>query len=170
MEEVVLVDEQDNAIGSMEKLEAHEKGVLHRAFSIFIFNNDNELLIHQRAAEKYHSANLWTNTCCSHPRPEEALEDAVVRRLDEEMGMMCNVEHAFSFIYRSEFDNDLIEHELDHVFIGYTDDVPTPDPEEVQAFEYISLPELVQNIAEDPEKYTTWFRICLPRVIDYLEP
>lgn len=168
MEEVVLVDPQDNPIGKMEKMQAHIDGALHRALSVFIFNNKGEMLIHQRALEKYHSAGLWTNTCCSHPRPEEAPLAAAHRRLKEEMGMECELEAGFTFLYRSEFENDLIEHELDHVFIGMTNDLPNPNPEEVAAYRYISWDDLQKEIDQDPERFTTWFRICLPKVKSHL--
>ena len=168
MEEVVLVDPQDNPIGKMEKMQAHVEGALHRALSVFIFNDKGELLIHQRALEKYHSAGLWTNTCCSHPRPDEAPLDAAHRRLQEEMGMACELEEGFTFLYRSEFDNDLIEHELDHVFIGMSNDLPQPNPEEVAAYRYISWTDLQKEIDEDSKRFTTWFRICLPKVKSHI--
>ena len=161
MTDVILVNEQDQEIGQMEKLEAHQKGLLHRAFSVFVFNDKNELLIQQRAIGKYHSEGLWTNTCCSHPSPEETLEQAANRRLYEEMGMVCTVKRAFSFLYRAEFENGLVEHELDHVLIGYTNYPPLLNPEEAQAYKWISLDELEKDIAQHPEKYTIWFKIIL---------
>ena len=161
MTDVILVNEQDQEIGQMEKLEAHQKGLLHRAFSVFVFNDKNELLIQQRAIGKYHSEGLWTNTCCSHPSPEETLEQAANRRLYEEMGMVCTVKRAFSFLYRAEFENGLVEHELDHVLIGYTNNPPLLNPEEAQAYKWISLDELEKDIAQHPEKYTIWFKIIL---------
>ena len=161
MTDVILVNEQDQEIGQMEKLEAHQKGLLHRAFSVFVFNDKNELLIQQRAIGKYHSEGLWTNTCCSHPSPEETLEQAANRRLHEEMGMVCTVKRAFSFLYRAEFENGLVEHELDHVLIGYTNYPPLLNPEEAQAYKWISLDELEKDIAQHPEKYTIWFKIIL---------
>lgn len=169
MEEVVLVNEKDEAVGTMEKMEAHVTGTLHRAISVFIFNSNGELLLHQRALSKYHSPGLWTNTCCSHPRPNEETIDAANRRLQEEMGMQAQLSHAFSFQYRSEFDNDLIEHELDHVFVGNTDQVPSPDPSEVATYRYISWNDLQAEIDADPERFTTWFRICLPKVKAFIE-
>ena len=119
MEYVVLVDEQDNAIGTMEKQQAHVEGVLHRAFSIFIFNSEKKLLLQKRASSKYHCGGLWTNTCCSHPRETENIQDAAIRRLHEEMGMQCELNAIFSFVYKAEFENGLTEHEFDHVFIGH---------------------------------------------------
>ncbi|MFT4778290.1 MAG: isopentenyl-diphosphate delta-isomerase [Flavobacteriales bacterium] len=166
-EEVILVDEFDNEIGTMEKLEAHVKGELHRAFSIFIFNLKGELLLQQRALHKYHSAGLWTNTCCSHQRANESSENAAKRRLVEEMGMHSSLEEAFTFIYKSEFDNDLTEHEFDHVFIGEDDSLPQINTDEVATSKYISIPHLIAEIERAPEKFTTWFRICLPRVIEF---
>ncbi len=130
-EQVILVDEQDNQIGLAPKMEAHIKGLLHRAFSIFIFDEKGHLLLQQRALEKYHSAGLWTNTCCSHPRNNETTIEAAQRRLQEEMGMTCRLREIFSFVYRAELENELIEHEFDHVFIGVTNDLPTINPEEV---------------------------------------
>ncbi len=158
---VILVDEHDRELGVMEKMEAHEKGTLHRAFSIFIFNSKGELLIHQRALDKYHSGGLWTNTCCSHPRQGESVEQAANRRLQEEMGMSCNMKPVFSFIYRAELDHNLSEHELDHVLVGVSDDLPVINPEEVNSYKYMSLESLEQDIKLRPENYTEWFKICL---------
>ncbi len=166
MEHVILVDENDIEIGQMEKLQAHESGDLHRALSVFLFNSKGELLLQQRALAKYHSPGLWTNTCCSHPRPGEESKDAAVRRLHEEMGMSCTLEKSFDFIYRAEFENGLIEHELDHVFIGSTDELPTINPQEVESWRYVSKESLVADIHNNPDNYTVWFKICLPRVID----
>src|SRR5574343_178726 len=137
--EVILVNEKDEILGTMEKLEAHEKGVLHRAFSIFVFNSNNELLIHQRAFGKYHSEGLWTNTCCSHPAPGETVLEAAHRRLQEEMGFDCEMYNAFHFLYHAKLDNDLIEHELDHVVIGYSNQNPTLNPEEARDFKWIEI-------------------------------
>ena len=161
MEYVILVDEKDNETGIMEKLEAHQEGKLHRAVSVFIFNSKNELLLQRRAAGKYHSANLWTNTCCSHPRIRERVHDAAVRRLYEEMGLKCVLEEAFSFVYKADLENGLTEHEYDHVFIGTTDDAPAPDAAEVAAWKYMSLDVIDSDIKNDPGKYTEWFKICL---------
>lgn len=161
MENVVLVDEHDNEVGVMEKQEAHVQGALHRAISVFIFNSKNELLLQQRAGDKYHSALLWTNTCCSHPRQGEAVADAAVRRLQEEMGITCPLEKAFSFVYKADFDNGLTEHEYDHVFIGVSDSVPVPDSNEVASWKYISSAELKTSMADNPNEFTEWFRICI---------
>jgi isopentenyl-diphosphate delta-isomerase len=155
---VILVDENDVAIGSMEKLEAHQKKRLHRAFSILVWNSDHQLLIHQRAASKYHSANLWTNTCCSHPRVEEETLEAANRRLLEEMGFQCELSHAFQFIYEVELENGLSEYELDHVFIGKFDGNPNPNSNEAQAYRWEGLEELKQEIREQPENFTFWFK------------
>lgn len=155
---VVLVDENDCAIGEMEKLEAHVKGVLHRAFSVLIFNGKGEMLIHQRAAGKYHGANLWTNACCSHPRPGKDVLESAQERLQYEMGLSCELEKRFSFLYRASVENNLIEHEFDHVFTGITDRQPQPNPEEVQDYKWISMDALREDVAAHPERYTFWFR------------
>ncbi len=160
-EYVILVDEQDNEIGVMEKMLAHREGRLHRAFSIFIFNADNELLLQQRALHKYHSGGLWTNTCCSHPRPHETIKDAAHRRLFEEMGFDCELSIKTSFIYRSPFENGLTEHEFDYVLTGHFDGQPRIEPEEVQAFRWVALDDVKKDILQHPEQYTSWFRIAL---------
>ncbi|HKC67065.1 MAG TPA: isopentenyl-diphosphate Delta-isomerase [Bacteroidia bacterium] len=159
-EYVVLVDEQDKELGTMEKMQAHVEGKLHRAVSVFIFNSKHELLLQKRADEKYHSAGLWTNTCCSHPRPDEAPEPAAHRRLKEEMGLTCNLKFAFTFIYKAHLDNNLTEHEFDYVYIGTTDNVPKQNPAEVADYKYISVNELDTDIKQHPAKYTEWFKIC----------
>jgi isopentenyl-diphosphate delta-isomerase len=160
-ENVILVDEFDNELGEMEKLEAHEKGLLHRAISVFIFNSSGELLLQRRAFSKYHSEGLWTNTCCSHPVPGESVVDAGIRRLHEEMGMSCELFSAFSFIYRTEFKNGLTEYELDHVLVGYSDETPHLNPEEAIAFQWMSLTQLNEEIKNKPEYYTEWFKILI---------
>jgi isopentenyl-diphosphate delta-isomerase len=160
-EHVILVDEHDGEIGIMPKLEAHQKGVLHRAVSVFVFNSKNELLVQQRAMGKYHSAGLWSNTCCSHPRQGESPEDGAARRLYEEMRIYCHIEEAFSFIYKAELENDLTEYEYDHVFVGVSDDMPNPDAEEVAGWGYVSREMLDADIQAHPEKYTEWFKICV---------
>lgn len=164
IEHVVLVDEDDKETGTMEKMEAHEKGALHRAFSIFIFNSKGELLLQQRALNKYHSPGLWTNTCCSHPRPGEAVEDAAHRRLAEEMGMECGLDYHFHFLYKTRFDNGLIEHELDHVFFGTSDTLPVLNSEEVAGYRYIGMKLLEKELNESPENYSPWLRICFVKV------
>jgi isopentenyl-diphosphate delta-isomerase len=160
-EYVILVDEQDNKLGLMEKIEAHEKGVLHRAFSVFILNQKNQLLLQQRALHKYHSGGLWTNTCCSHPRDGETNLEAAHRRLQEEMGMNAPapLEKLLDFVYRAEFDNNMIEHELDHVFVGQSEDEPKINPEEVESYKWMDLDELKADIENNPEIYTAWFKI-----------
>ena len=168
IEYVSLVDEQDNEIGTMEKLSAHQLGLLHRAISVFIFNDKNEFLLQKRAAGKYHTPSLWTNTCCSHPRPSEVLADAAHRRLKEEMNIACDLSHQFSFIYKAEFENGLTEHELDHVFFGKTNQDPVPNPEEVADWKYLSLDAIGEDVALQPDQYTAWFKLMLPKIKDIL--
>ena len=160
---IVLVDRQDIECGTMEKLEAHQKGLLHRAFSVFIFNNDNELLIHQRNFLKYHSGGLWSNTCCGHPRPNENVEAAAFRRLEEEMGFTCVLEKEFDFIYKATFGNGLIEHEFDHVFSGVYNKNPIPNIDEVSDYKWINWEDLLIDVEINPEKYTFWFKKCLSK-------
>ena len=160
MEElVVLVDKNDNQIGVMPKMEAHEKAVLHRAFSVFTFNKKGELLLQQRAASKYHSPLLWTNTCCSHQREGETNIDAGMRRLQEEMGFTTPLKEVFSFIYKAPFDNGLTEHELDHVMIGNFDGEPNINKEEVESYKWMLLEDVKEDIKNNPEIYTAWFKI-----------
>lgn len=161
MEHVILVDEQDNEIGTMEKMEAHHKGLLHRAFSILIFNSNGEMLLQQRAAEKYHSGGLWTNACCSHPRPGEAIEKAGKRKLLQEMGFVCELHYSHKFIYKVELDNQLTEHEWDYVLIGYYDGVPSVNKNEAQAWKYESLNSIRNDANKNPDAYTCWFRLML---------
>jgi isopentenyl-diphosphate Delta-isomerase len=168
-ERVVLVNERDEAIGTMEKLEAHQKGVLHRAFSVFVFNDRGEVLMQQRAHGKYHSAGLWTNTCCSHPRDHESTRVGATRRLAEEMGIHCALEHAFTFLYRSDVGQGLIEHELDHVFVGYSEGPAHPAPAEVSDVAWMSLTDLDAALDERPEQFTAWLRLCWPRVKEHLQ-
>lgn len=165
-EQVILVDQQDNPIGLMEKIEAHEKALLHRAFSVFVFNNKKELMLQQRAAEKYHSPLLWTNTCCSHQRDGESNIEAGKRRLQEEMGFSCELEEVFSFIYKAPFDNGLTEHEYDHVMIGTFNDEPIVNPEEVASYKWMPLEEVKNDIDNHPEKYTAWFKIIFKESYD----
>ena len=164
MEYVILVNEKDQEVGQMEKMEAHEKGLLHRAFSIFLFNDKNELLLQQRALSKYHSGGLWTNTCCSHPRAGETVLEAANRRLQEEMGIKAEMQSQFSFVYRANLDNDLTEHELDHVVFGSFNDAPEVNPEEVAAWKYVSMKEIEADMKKNPEHYTAWFRIVFDEV------
>lgn len=168
IENVILVNENDEQIGLMEKLEAHEKGLLHRAFSVFVFNSNNELLIHQRALSKYHSPGLWTNTCCSHQRENETTLQAAHRRLQEEMGFDCNLTELFSFTYKAEFSNGLTEHEFDHVLVGTCNTLPQPNSSEVADFKWLSLEAVKQAINENPNQYTEWFKIALPKLEQHL--
>ena len=164
-EHVILVDGKDNPLGTMEKMEAHEKGVLHRAFSVFIFNKKGEMLLQQRALSKYHSGGLWSNTCCSHPMEGEITIAAANRRLQEEMGFDCEINKAFDFIYKKKLDKGLTEHEFDHVFIGEFEGNIEPNPIEVKAFTYKSVEEVLSEINHTPENYTEWFKICLNEVV-----
>ncbi len=170
MEEfVVLVDQDDQKLGLMEKQQAHIAGLLHRAFSVFVFNSKGELMIQQRAASKYHSPTLWTNTCCSHPRDNETYEQAAHRRLEEEMGFDCELEYKFNFIYKAHLENDLIEHELDHVFIGTFDDEPKLNPDEVMAYRWVELDDLKKDMEKNPQNYTAWFKIIFEHYVSYIE-
>ena len=166
IEKVILVDKNDNEVGTMEKQEAHIKGLLHRAFSVFIFNDKNELLLQRRAVNKYHSGGLWTNTCCSHPRQNEKTKDAAKRRLLEEMGMRSTLKKQFDFIYKAKLDNNLYEHEFDLVFFGFTNDLPIINPEEVQEYTYKTLEDIGSEMKTIPEKYTEWFKICFREVVN----
>ena len=161
IDQVILVDENDCAIGEMDKLEVHQKGLLHRAFSIFIFNDAGQLLLQRRAKEKYHSADLWTNTCCSHPYPNESTPEAAKRRLKEEMGIETNLQKKFDFIYRAQLDNDLIEYEFDHVFTGIYNEAPVLNPEEASDYKWIGIQELKNAIKLHPKEYTEWLKIAI---------
>lgn len=163
-EQVILVNEQDEAIGLMEKMEAHRKALLHRAFSVLVFNSRGELLLQQRAAVKYHSAGLWTNTCCSHPRPGESGEAAAHRRLQEEMGFDCPLEYRFHFIYKTELEHGLSEHELDYVYYGYFDGEPVINRDEVAAWRWLGLDALKAEVQQEPQKFTFWLRDILNRI------
>lgn len=158
MERVILVDKKDRAVGTEEKIKAHLQGKLHRAFSILIFNKKGEILIQKRLRSKYHSGGLWTNTCCSHPRPKENLFSAAKRRLKEEMGIECNLKETFSFIYKAKV-GDLIENEFDHVFVGQFDGRPQPNKNEVEDWKWITIKNLKKDLKENPKKYTPWFKI-----------
>jgi len=168
MNEVILVNENDQQVGVLEKLEAHQKGLLHRAFSIFIFNDQNQLLLQQRALDKYHSGGLWTNTCCSHPAPDESLEDACHRRLQEEMGFDTALEFVTSFIYKAELDQQLIEHEFDHVYLGKFSGAPAINKTEVASWKFVDLADVDNDLLQNPEDYTVWFRIIFSKVKEYL--
>lgn len=163
---MILVDENDLQLGKLEKLLVHQVGLLHRAFSIFIFNSNGELLLQQRADEKYHSGGLWTNTCCSHPRFGEEMDDAIKRRLKEEMGIQCKTDFAFSFIYKAALDNGLTEHKYDHVYFGISDEPPSPEESEVKDWNYVSLDFIKEDILIHPGKYTAWLGICFEKMHD----
>lgn len=169
MEEyVVLVDANDNPIGLMEKMEAHIKAELHRAFSIFIFNSKGEMLLQQRALSKYHTPGLWTNTCCSHPRHEESLKQATSRRLQEEMGMSCELKELFHFTYKADVTQGLMEYEIDHVFIGTTDETPNINTDEVESWKYETLEFIQKDMMERPELYTPWFKIAFKELLNHI--
>jgi isopentenyl-diphosphate Delta-isomerase len=165
---VVLVDKNDIQTGIARKMEAHRNALLHRAVSVFIFNSKGEWLLQRRALDKYHSNGLWTNTCCTHPLPGESASDAAVRRLGEEMGMNCHLHYLFSFIYKGKLDNELTEHELDLVFLGFSDDVPLINPSEVEDWEYVSWEDLKKDVSMNPSNYTFWFRKIYPAVYRHL--
>jgi len=163
VEKIVLVNKKNETIGTEEKMEAHLAGKLHRAFSILLFNKKGETLIQRRAKSKYHSPGLWTNTCCSHPRPKEEAKLAAERRLKEEMGINCKLKEAFNFIYKAKL-GGLIEHEFDHVFLGKFDGKPRPDKKEVADWRWVKLKELKTDIKKNPKKYTPWFRIIIKKI------
>lgn len=167
-ENVVLVDTNDNPLGLMEKIEAHRKGLLHRAFSVFIIDDASRLLLQKRSQTKYHSPGLWTNTCCSHPRYGEIVIDAANRRLLEEMGLSANLKHMFSFIYRADFDNGLIEHEFDHVFVGISNSDPIINPDEVCDWKWTDLEKIKKDIIENSQHYTEWFKIIFNKFYNKL--
>ncbi|MFV0539896.1 MAG: isopentenyl-diphosphate Delta-isomerase [Aestuariibaculum sp.] len=167
-ERVILVNENDEQIGTMPKMEAHEKALLHRAFSVFIFNSENELMLQQRAAHKYHSPSLWTNTCCSHQREDENNIEAGKRRLKEEMGFETELKEVTSFVYKAPFDNGLTEHEYDHVMIGYYNDVPHINPDEVEAWKWMGLEAVKSDILKRPELYTEWFKIIFDKFYEHI--
>lgn len=160
-EYILTVDEQDRETGYMEKMEVHKKGILHRAFSVMIFNNKGEVLLQKRAKHKYHSPGLWSNSCCSHQREGETLTEAVIRRIKEELGIACDCKEIFNFKYRVEFDNGLIEHELDHVFIGYYNGNVFPNEDEVEETRWVTMDRLNKEISEHPEDFTYWFKILM---------
>ncbi|MEO6611012.1 MAG: isopentenyl-diphosphate Delta-isomerase [Chitinophagaceae bacterium] len=167
--QVILVDEQDNATGVAEKMKAHREGLLHRAFSVFIFNEKGEMLLQQRAADKYHSGGLWTNACCSHPQPGENTLQAAQRRLGEEMGFNVPVEKIFDFVYKAEFDNGLSEYEFDHVFAGEFSGPVDFNTTEVMDAEYRSIAGIQDSLENQPQQYTAWFRLAFPRVVECWE-
>jgi len=161
---VILVDEQDNPVGSCEKLAAHKEGLLHRAFSVFIFNSKGEMLLQQRAMGKYHSGGLWTNACCSHPAEGEDVKHAAHRRLKEEMGFDTAVEKVFDFVYKASFDNGLTEYEFDHVFAGRYDGAIHYNREEVMDYCYKGLDEIRVSLSTHPHRYTAWFHLAFPKI------
>lgn len=167
--QVVLVNENDDEIGLMPKLEAHQKGALHRAFSVFIFNTKGEILLQQRAFGKYHSEGLWSNTCCSHPYPNESTLNGAKRRLYEEMGIHSPLNFLYSFQYQAAVDNGLIEHELDHIFWAISDETPEINVEEVLDYKYISSQELSEDMVRNPGNYTEWFKICFDEVLSKIK-
>ena len=168
-EQVILVNEKDEAIGLMPKMEAHEKALLHRAFSVFVLNDNNEIMLQQRAAEKYHSPLLWTNTTCSHQRDGETNIEAGTRRLQEEMGFTTDLKELFSFIYKAPFDNGLTEHEFDHVMIGYYNDAPLINREEAESWKWMAIEAVKDDMQANPDTYTIWFRIIFDEFYHFLE-
>ena len=166
--DVILVDESDREVGVMEKMEVHQKALLHRAFSVFIFNANGDMLLQKRAITKYHSGGLWTNACCSHPSPGMLTELAAAKRLQEEMGFRTQLTKAFDFIYKAPFDNGLTEHEFDHVFIGSYDGEIIPNPAEVGDYHYRSMAAIEEELSSHPEQYTVWFKIAFKQVAAYL--
>lgn len=168
MTQVILVDEQDNPVGTAEKMEAHfNGGQLHRAFSVFIFNHRGQMLLQQRALQKYHSGGLWTNACCSHPAPGEETAAAALRRLREELGFTTPVKKVFDFLYKADFDNGLTEHEFDHVFVGQYEGAILFNEEEVMDYCYVTHDQLRQSLRDEPGKYTAWFHIAFPRINEW---
>ena len=163
---VILVDESDRMVGTMDKMRAHVSGKLHRAFSVFVFNTKGELLMQQRASDKYHSGGKWTNTCCSHPQPGESTLNAAHRRLQEEMGLKCDLQYGFNFTYRAALANGITEYEYDHVYLGITNDIPVPEPTEVAAYEYIRMDLLAEKLFKHPDHYTEWLKICFEQVMN----
>jgi isopentenyl-diphosphate delta-isomerase len=160
-EQVILVDERDRELGFAEKLAAHRAGALHRAFSVFVFDARGRLLLQQRAAAKYHSGGLWSNTACGHPRPGEATDDAARRRLREEMNVDCELREAFKFIYRAGVGDALVEHEFDHVFVGEYMDDPAPDAAEVESWKWIALDDLRRDLAREPQAFSAWLKLAV---------
>jgi len=167
-EKVILVNERDEQIGLMPKMEAHEKALLHRAFSVFVFNDNNELMIQQRALGKYHSPGLWTNTCCSHQREGESNVEAGKRRLWEEMGFSTELKDTVSFIYKAPFDNGLTEHEFDHILVGYYEGEPNLNPEEVNDWKWMALEDLKVDMEQQPQLYTEWFKIIFENYYNHI--
>ncbi|MBI4170086.1 MAG: isopentenyl-diphosphate Delta-isomerase [Candidatus Aenigmarchaeota archaeon] len=169
MEQVILVDESDNELGYEEKLTCHKLPVkLHRAFSIFIFNGKGQVLLQRRAKSKHHWGGFWSNTCCSHPRPDEPVELAAKRRLEEEIGIVCDLQFLFKFIYKADYDTTWGEHELDWVFVGYYDGPIKPNEDEIDDLKFVDIDALKKDMSAHPERYTPWFKICLDRVLEHV--
>lgn len=168
-QEVILVNEADESIGFMEKMEAHKKALLHRAFSVFIFDNEGRMLLQQRADSKYHSAGLWSNACCSHPNPNEDIHAAAVRRLNEELGIVAPLTKAFTFTYKAAFDNGLTEHEFDHVFVGNYNGEIFPNSDEVKDYAYKSFEEIEHLMLVNRNSFTPWFLIAYPAIKDWVD-
>lgn len=167
-EQLILVDEKDQPVGACEKMEAHTKGYLHRAFSVFLFDNQGQMLLQRRALNKYHSGGLWTNACCSHPYPGEETLAAALRRLQEEMGFVTPVTKAFDFVYKAQFENGLTEYEFDHVFVGAYEGPIQPNPEEVMDYEYVPVAKIEEQLLAEPDRYTAWFRIAFPKLLRHI--
>jgi isopentenyl-diphosphate delta-isomerase len=167
-ESIILVDKAGLMTGTMDKLAAHKSGMLHRAFSIFIFNGKNELLLQQRSRHKYHSGGLWSNTCCSHPKPGEITKMAAERRLKEEMGLTCKLAEIFSFVYFVQLGNGMAEHEFDHVFLGFSESLPVLNDDEAVSYRYVNIENLLKDFVLNQDKYTEWLKICLDQVVQYL--
>ncbi|MGI8952834.1 MAG: isopentenyl-diphosphate Delta-isomerase [Chitinophagaceae bacterium] len=167
MEQVILVNEKDEQLGVMEKMEAHKKALLHRAFSVFILNEKGEMLLQQRALHKYHSGGLWTNACCSHPRPGEQIDKAAQRRLLEEMGIETLLHKVFNFTYKASFENGLTEHEFDHVFIGKYNGAIKPDVNEIKDYCFKKIKDIQLSLQSHPHKYTHWFQVAFPKVAEW---
>ena len=167
-DQVILVNEKDEQIGLMEKIEAHEKALLHRAFSVFVFNKNGELMLQQRALTKYHTPGLWTNTCCSHQREGESNIEAGKRRLMEEMGFTTELKDTISFIYKAPFQNGLTEHEFDHILVGHYDEDPNPNPDEVNAWKWVSLEDVKEDMKVNPDVYTEWFKIIFDKYYNHI--
>jgi isopentenyl-diphosphate delta-isomerase len=160
---VVLVDQQDNPIGQLDKLEAHQRGLLHRAVSVFLRDGNGKMLLQRRASGKYHSGGLWANACCGHPRPNESIANAATRRLGDELGVRCDLNPLFTTLYRASVSNELIEHEFVHAFGGHFEGIPTPNPDEVQEWRWLSIDALQADVAAKPQEYAVWFRLYINR-------
>jgi isopentenyl-diphosphate delta-isomerase len=167
--QVILVNEQDDQVGVMEKMAAHQQALLHRAFSVFIFNKDGQMLLQKRADSKYHSPGLWTNACCSHPAPGETTDAAAKRRLQEELGFITDLKKAFHFTYKAAFDNGLTEYEFDHVYTGVYDGPILPDPQEASEVLFLTMDEIEHDLKAIPEQYTVWFAIAFPMLKQWVE-